>query len=521
MRDFSDGAFAATSDNEGNLYLAGGTRMPAAFPAAATSVPSAKDTLTGIAAYVLKLDPTGAVVYAVLLGGTAADGDILPFSIARSIALDPSGGVVVAGTTTHRDFLATTDLRVVASDVTTGFVVKLSADGATIDYAVRFGGGKPTFTDGMAIDAAGNVHLSAETSASLPVTPGTVNQRCNTCEYSGYALGLGADGSVRYATYLPVAGQVATDNAGRPVFAGQSPGQSRAGTVLRLSADGSRITDSATFLPVGQPSSYDETTDGNILGLAIDPGGGLYVSGWAQAGTALPSSFTARLTSEMQLASRADGPSAGGVVLTRSGKMLIASLAGAAGLPVIGGNAERDHGGTDGYWFAIPADQLTPLLYASYVGGSDLDLLNAVAVTRDSTVVLAGETKSCDIANRIQVPFLPNTLIIQLPLGALPPTTALPHGDSSTAPPPESNPVPQGPSSPESTNGASPTGPVEPPADPPRAPQQGVSNGPSCSALGGDQAVWCSVLMLSGVMLRRRLYSRRGAKDTIRSSMSR
>src|SRR5262249_53992315 len=123
-------------DAAGNAYVTGSTFSPD-FPLH-TSLQQATENCDGHTSsdiFIAKLNPAGsALVYATYLGGSSDDSN-------ASIALDATGNVHVAGTTSLRDFPTTSgvfqpvcsrDTFDVCSDV---FVAKLSPDGSSLVYS--------------------------------------------------------------------------------------------------------------------------------------------------------------------------------------------------------------------------------------------------------------------------------------------------------------------------------------------------------------------------------------------------
>ncbi|HEV2852564.1 MAG TPA: SBBP repeat-containing protein [Thermoanaerobaculia bacterium] len=140
-------------DAAGNVYLAGITRS-FDFP-----VKNALDTSLGGPqdAFVTRLDPSGAIVYSTFLGGSGVEevGDL---------AIDPAGGVYVAGTTRSADFRATADaLQPALQGAQDLFLVRLSPAG-TLLYSTFLGGsGNVEEPQGLAVASSGRVYLGSTT----------------------------------------------------------------------------------------------------------------------------------------------------------------------------------------------------------------------------------------------------------------------------------------------------------------------------------------------------------------------
>lgn len=158
---------ALAVDAAGNAYLTGSTTDPR-FPSTPTAF---QRTFSGPAnppplppepasdAFVAKLSPDGgSLVWASYLGGTAADS-------ARSIALDPSGNVWVAGTTLSPGFPN-------GNGWSQGgdFLVGINPAGSALSYSARFPDG--TASQSVAVDPGGLVHLAGLNGIVSALVPG-------------------------------------------------------------------------------------------------------------------------------------------------------------------------------------------------------------------------------------------------------------------------------------------------------------------------------------------------------------
>jgi uncharacterized protein (TIGR03437 family) len=117
--------------------------------------------------FVTKLDPTGKVLFTDTFAGKGSDSG-------SAIALDPTGNIYIAGSTSSDDFPLSKALQTQPNTDGTGFIVKLSNDGSTILYSTYFGGtlGTTSITS-LATDSQGNLYLTGHTSASdFPHTAG-------------------------------------------------------------------------------------------------------------------------------------------------------------------------------------------------------------------------------------------------------------------------------------------------------------------------------------------------------------
>jgi uncharacterized protein (TIGR03437 family) len=348
----SDYGRALAVDASGYIYVAGSSESP--------KFPVTKDAAQvklggGVDAFVIKLDPTGACLYATYLGGEFQDD-------ALAVAVDMAGNAYVTGTTQSRKFPVTKGaLQTIMGGYANAFVTKLDPAGAVV-YSTLLGGEVNDWASAIAVNGAGEAFVAGTaTSATFPVTDGALQTVRKTAQ-TAFVAKLDATGSsLLYSTYLggsssDGAAAIAVDADGNAYVAGQTgsrdfpvtPGAYRRSVSLRdafvakLNAAGSAL-EYATLLG-GQ-------SDDAATAIAIDGSGGAYV---------------------------------GGTTSTQN-------------LPVTKDAQQAKYGGgtSDGFLAKLDAKGAA-LLYLSYLGGSGRDAVNGVAVAFDGGVYIAGETQSKD-----------------------------------------------------------------------------------------------------------------------------
>jgi Protein of unknown function (DUF1573)/Beta-propeller repeat len=201
-------------DAAGNAYLSGGT-WSGSFPLTpgtlTTSVPGYPYSST----FVLKVDPTGKLLYSTLVPGTSPQNPAIAYNNlfnANGIAVDSKGQVTIGGTaglglpTTAGVIQQTYPNATNSTNPQAGFILQLNANASAINFASYLPG-----TDsgaGMAVDTAGNYYVagySAET--NLPVSSNAYQKTlgpasCNGCN-AGYIMKVNAQATaVMAATYL-------------------------------------------------------------------------------------------------------------------------------------------------------------------------------------------------------------------------------------------------------------------------------------------------------------------------------
>lgn len=165
---------AIAIDLLGNAYVAGvsdSTDFPTTPRAYMRRNPGSYD-----AAFVTKLDAAGtAKIYSTYLGGSflTSNYQIGSFLIAvGGIAVDRTGQAHVTGYSRATDFPTRNALRSTHGGYEDAFVTKLNAAGSDLVYSTYLGGSGLDFGVGIAIDSAGNVHVTGATASSdfVPIT---------------------------------------------------------------------------------------------------------------------------------------------------------------------------------------------------------------------------------------------------------------------------------------------------------------------------------------------------------------
>ncbi len=234
---------AIAVDAAGNTYVTGSTcsatfaTTPGAFQTkygggACQVLPFLNTPLPSGDAFVVKLDPTGSVVWATYLGGGGED-------VGQSIAVDAAGNVYVAGTTAPQAGPGTANTFPVTggsafpsgATQNDAFVVKLNAAGSQMIYGTYLPGmayaGATNSMVSVAIDANGNAYVAGQAQPAqfnFPTTAGAY-QTSSSEKFSGVIAKLNAAGSALvYATYLdgadPLA--IAVDSSGNAVITGSA-----------------------------------------------------------------------------------------------------------------------------------------------------------------------------------------------------------------------------------------------------------------------------------------------------------
>ncbi len=307
----------------------------------------------------LVVDP--GLLWSTFEGGGADD-------VAYGVVSDAAGNVYVAGRTFSTDYPTTTGAYqrslAGASDV---IVTKLLANGTGIAWSTMLGGTGLEEGRSVALDASGNLFVCGHTgSLDFPTTTGAFRQQSGGGVYDGFLAKLGADGSLRFSTYLGGGGDdyaraVRVDGSGNPVVAGQT------GSV-------DFPTTAGVVRPARNPSFFDGS-DGFLTKLN-------------GAGTALIYST--------YIGSNANSEGVNGLVLDGSGRPVLTGNTASSTFPVTSGALDTQLGGPQDAFVTCLNAGATAYVFSTYLGGVAYEAGVGVGVAPDGSIVVAGRTSSSD-----------------------------------------------------------------------------------------------------------------------------
>jgi beta-propeller repeat-containing protein len=333
--------FGGSSDDEptaiavdgSGIYVVGGTDSDD-FP---TSNPnpngSVQTTYNGggpngdVTGYAVKLALSGGA----LVWGTYVEGNITPDrTVAYGVAVDSSHNLYIAGQTFSADlgggaykFLpngGAINLGLSVGTYCDGFIIKLSSDGTTYDMVSYVGGSGADLTTSVALDSAGNIYLSGETtSTDFPVTPSNVVQtqcgtdgNCNGAPANpqpdafAVAIHQSLSGYI-YATYYGGSGvddafAITVDSSGDAFLTGQTTSQDfplGSGTPYQGSLAGTQNAFVVELNPTATAATEATYFGGNGtdsgLGIALDNSSppNVYLTGQTSSSSKFPLSVNA------------------------------------------------------------------------------------------------------------------------------------------------------------------------------------------------------------------------------------
>ena len=312
----------------------------------------------------LIIDPE--ILYCGYIGGSNSD-------YGNGIAVDSSGAVYVTGYTnsTAADFPKTVGPGLFFQGGSyDAFVAKISADGKFLIYCGYIGGTGPEYGTGIAVDSSGAAYVigaTVSTDASFPVVDGPDTEYNGGANDAFVAKVATNGGSLVYCGYIGGSGYdygygIAVDSSGAAYVTGITnsdentfpvdvgPDTEYNGGVYdafaaKVAADGSSLAYCGYIGGTSHDYAY---------GIAVDTTGAAYVFG-----------------------------------MTRSTQ--------AQHFPVAGGPDLEYNGGTyDAYVAKVSADG-SSLAYCGYIGGSNADYAEAIAVDSSGAAYVTGRTESNEV----------------------------------------------------------------------------------------------------------------------------
>jgi hypothetical protein len=360
-----DEARAIAVDAVGNAYVTGQTK-DGSFPVkhalqARCNLNSAGACLGE--AFVAKVDPRGALVFATYFGGSGEDAG-------NAVALDRRGNIYIAGSTTSRDFPLVHPTQRVAGGERDAFAAEIAADGSHIVYSTYLGGSGSDEARGIAVDGAGNAYVAGTTRSLDFPTQNAIQSRCvltdrNACNGEAFVAEISAGGStILYSTYM-----------------GGSGGDS--GAAIAVDPVGNAFVTGAT-------SSVDFP-----LARPVQPA----LAGKSNTFVAEISANGAELAFSTYLGG--SGSDEGrSIAIDTAGKLVVSGSTASEDFPTLDALQEacRSAGGGcsgDAFVSVFDANQ-GKLVFSSYLGGSGEDVGKAGAVDGRGGVLVSGWTNSKD-----------------------------------------------------------------------------------------------------------------------------
>ena len=431
----NEGGIRIAVDSAGAAYVTGST-ISADFPTTAGAFDAGYNGGDGDA-FVTKLHPAGSdLAYSTYLGGSDID-------VGADIAVDAAGAAYVAGYTQSGNFPTTAG----AFDTTfngrgDAFVTKLNPAGSGLAYSTYLGGSDGDSGGVIAVDSAGAIDVIGDTgSADFPTTAGAFDTGYNGGGGDAFVTKLNPAGSdLAYSTYLggsdiDVGWSIAVDSAGTRYVTGYTNSADFPTTAgaFDTSFNGGGIFGDAFVTklnPGGSDLAYSTYLGGSDddigRGIAIDSAGAAYLTGDTESGdfpaTAgafdtsfndtgryfVGDAFVTKLNpagSGLAYSTYLGGssPEEGGfeIAVDSGGAAYVTGTTFSTNFPTTAGafdtsfNGGFENGGTDAFVTKLnPAG--SGLAYSTYLGGSDEDIGQGIAIDSAGAAYVTGYISSTD-----------------------------------------------------------------------------------------------------------------------------
>ena len=357
-----DIAQAIALDSSGNIYVAGTTNSTD-LPVSATAYQktnsggfSNDNGLFRGDAFLFKLDPTGAtILFATYLGGSLGE-------TVTSLLLDKDQNPVITGSTLSGNFPITANAyQRAAGGNGDGFISKFNATGSDLVYSSYLGGSGVDTVSAIAQDKNGNFYVTGATSSpNFPIST-NAPQKVLKGNNDIFATKFSATWALVYSTLYGGSG-------------------SDVGTSIAVDANGlawiTGTTTNSSFPIIAVSALQDTYSGGNTDGVFFS----LNDTG-----------STVRFASFFGGNRQEENPK---IIFHPDGSLLIAATTDSTNFPATRDAIFfRNSGARDILLIKIPAD-VSALTFSTYFGGSNNDLLNAIAVDPAGNIFLAGTTDS-------------------------------------------------------------------------------------------------------------------------------
>lgn len=340
-----DYGHALAVDPNGYAYVVGETRSPDLCPA---GLPGYDLTYDGDDAFLLRFDPNGNMDYCTFIGGT-------DFDQANAVAIDDSG-IYLAGSSWSTDFPITVGGQ--HNGLRDAFMLKFDPAGTNLLYSRFIGGELQESVTDMVIDHNGNAYATGWTSSANFPTPVGYDTSYGGA-FDGFVFKLNPAGNtLLYSSFIGGSDEdrgygIAVDGSGRASITGR--------------------TLSATDFPLQAAFDNSHNGDYDAFVVTFDPAGTTLEFGSYLGGAGYES----------------------GVGLVAAGQRLfITGDTQSANFPLSPNPFDGTFGGDSDAFLTVIDNGL--LATSTYLGGSDTDLGQGLALTNDDQPIITGRTRSSD-----------------------------------------------------------------------------------------------------------------------------
>jgi len=372
-------------------------------------------------AYLLTIDPV--LAYSTFLGGSQAD-------TGYSIAIDSAGSAYFAGETKSSDFPVANALNKQIGDSDQGgdaFVIKLNPAGNTLLYSTFIGGKKYDRAFGIAVDSSGNAYLTGDTNSDNFPLVNSLDKSLSTVGSDAFVLKLDQTGAnLLYSTFLGGNGGdigygITVDRSDNAYITGETvsldfPTTQNAFLATKTTSDNdvfiTKINESGSTLVYS--TFLKGTGDDSGRDIALDSSDNVYVTGSTQSKdfsttTAVVSNTLAGLQDGFITKLSADGSKllyssylggsgvevGYGVAVDSVGSIFVTGQTNSTDFPTTPNafSSKKTTTDNDAFVLKIDPNSKTPL-FSTYLGGSNADSGDGIALDNNGNIFVAGETRS-------------------------------------------------------------------------------------------------------------------------------
>jgi hypothetical protein len=349
-----DAMTGIAADSAGNAYVCGYTDS-IDLPLAASYDNSANG---GVDAFVAKFNAAGtSLVYATYIGGNGDDR-------AFSIKVDIWGNAHLTGWTGSTNYPKQVPLQSALSGTRDAFLTKLDVNGTGLLYSTYFGGSGSDSGNAIGLDQWENAYIAGETTSTNLPTAGLYGpaQPQNRGGQDAFVTKFSITGSLLFSTYLGGAG---TDRATGVFVKNDTPYVTGSTTSVNFPVQGALQSASAG----GQDAFVTRVSlYGNVFWYSTYLGGSAGATGFPESGYSIA----------------VDG----------ANNIYVAGVTSSSNFPLAAPfQTTFGGGGQDGFISKI-ASSGTSLVWSTFLGGTGIDSVRAIAVKTSGEVYAAGETAS-------------------------------------------------------------------------------------------------------------------------------
>ena len=358
--------------------------------------------------FVLKLSPTGEVLFSTYFGGSSTDQGF-------SIALDQSDNCYITGYTVSSDFPIKNAFQTsFGGGSTDAFIAKFNATGSLI-FSTYLGGKSFDYGTSISVDSAGNSYVTGFTESTDFPTKNTFSSTLEGDFSNAFVAKFDPFGSLIYSTYFggnaSSGSGIAVDSSGNSYITGSAeptnfPPKNAFQTTFE--GDNSRNAFVAKFNATGGlvfNTYFGGNNSAGAFGIAIDSADNSFIIGTTFKSTFLDDneSFVAKFNSTGGLdfstfLGSTYFASEFGIAVDSAGNSFIIGTTDSPNFPTKNAFQTTFSGGLD--VFLVNLNATGGLVFSTFFGGSTLDYGTSLAVSQTGKIFITGLTFSYNFPHK-------------------------------------------------------------------------------------------------------------------------